>query len=66
MHITAGGIQIQKRNCILSINKKLNQLRCMKKFKKIFSRLLITLLVLIIAFVGYIKIALPNVGQRRI
>ncbi len=34
----------------------------MKKFKKIFSRLLLLLLVIIIGAIAYIKIALPNVG----
>ena len=34
----------------------------MKKFLKIFSRILIVLLVIVIGIVAYIKLALPNVG----
>ena len=34
----------------------------MKSFKKIFSRVIIVLILIILAAVGYIKMALPNVG----
>lgn len=35
----------------------------MKKFLKIFSRVLLVLLVIVIGIVAYIKLALPNVGE---
>jgi len=34
----------------------------MKTFKKIFGRILLILLLIILAAVGYIKLFLPNVG----
>ena len=39
------------------------KLTAMKKFFKIASRILLVLLIIVIGIVGYIKIALPNVGD---